>query len=79
MSKTYNFYYVYAYLREDGTPYYIGKGHEGRMDQKHNNVGIPPKNRRVKLKENLIEEEALQYEMELIKKYGRKGLEEEVF
>ena len=76
MSKTYNFYYVYAYLREDGTPYYIGKGHEGRMDQKHNNVGIPPKNRRVKLKENLIEEEALQYEMELIKKYGRKGLDE---
>tara|TARA_B100001057_G_C22574682_1_gene842584 strand:- start:47 stop:832 length:786 start_codon:yes stop_codon:yes gene_type:complete len=76
MSKTYNFYYVYAYLREDGRPYYIGKGYEGRMDQKHDNVGMPPRNRRVKLKENLIEEEALQYEMELIKKYGRKGLDE---
>ena len=76
MSKIYNFYYVYAYLREDGTPYYIGKGHNGRMDQKHNNVGMPPKNRRVKLKENLTEKEALQYEMEQIEKYGRKGLDE---
>jgi hypothetical protein len=76
MSQTYNFYYVYAYLRKDGTPYYIGKGQGGRMNQKHNNVGMPPKDRRVKLKENLTEKESHQYEIELIKKYGRKGLDE---
>lgn len=76
MNKTYNFYYVYAYLREDGTPYYIGKGQRWRMNQKHNNVGMPPRDRRVKVKENLTEEEAHQYEIELIAKYGRKELDE---
>jgi len=76
MSQTYNFYYVYAYLRENGTPYYIGKGQRWRMNQKHNNVGMPPRDRRVKLKENLTEEEAHQYEIELIEKYGRKGIDE---
>ena len=74
--RTYRFY-VYAYLREDGTPYYIGKGSGWRMHQKHGYLHLPPdKSRRVKLRENLTDEESQEYEKELIVKYGRKGIDE---
>jgi hypothetical protein len=68
-----NIYYVYQYLREDQTPYYIGKGKDNRILEKHN-VGIPPTNRIVKIAENLCEKEAFDLEIELIAKYGRKDL-----
>lgn len=66
-----NIYYVYAYVREDQTPYYIGKGKGYRINVKNRTIPIPPKERRIKLSENLTEEEAFNLEMELIAKYGR--------
>ena len=68
---TLNYFYVYAYLRKDGTPYYIGKGQGYRIHDKYGHI-LPPKDRRVKIKENLFEDEALELEAELILKYGRK-------
>lgn len=66
-----NKYYVYAFLREDGTPYYIGKGCGYRINAKARTIPLPPKERRVKLSENLLEEDAFKLEAELIAKYGR--------
>ena len=43
-------YYTYAYLREDGTPWYIGKGKGRRAYQKHDYFTIPPKDRILILK-----------------------------
>ena len=69
-----NIYYVYQYLREDLTPYYIGKGKGNRAYQKHT-VSLPKdKNRIVIIAENLKEDQALNLEIELIAKYGRKDL-----
>lgn len=72
-------YYVYAYLREDDTPYYIGKGKENRAYVKHprkNGSNILPKDEnRIKiLYENLSEDEAISIEKQLISEYGRKDL-----
>ena len=37
-------YYTYAYLREDKTPYYIGKGKGYRINSKQRNIK-PPKDK----------------------------------
>lgn len=65
-------YYVYAYLRKDGTPYYIGKGKNRREFAKHN-VRLP-KDRSliVYLETNLSEIGALALERRYILWYGRK-------
>ncbi len=69
-------YYTYAYLREDGTPYYIGKGKGYRVYDKHNRTSPPPKNRNriIFLKQNLTEEEAFKHEIYMIAVFGRKDL-----
>jgi hypothetical protein len=68
-------YYTYAYLREDGTPYYIGKGKGKRIDFPYNRRSkIPPKERRLFLKKNLTEEEAINHEIYMIAVFGRKDL-----
>lgn len=69
-----NIYYVYAYLRENQTPYYIGKGKGDRAYVKDHNCGLPPRDRIVILEQNLDEKTALDIERALIKHYGRKDL-----
>ena len=67
-------FYTYAYLREDKTPYYIGKGCGKRAFRKHS-CGRPPKDRILFLKQNLTEEEAVKHEIYMIAVFGRKDLE----
>lgn len=67
-------YYVYAYLRADGTPYYIGKGNGGRYKSKnHPGIFLPPIDRIVFLEKNLSEVGALALERRYISWYGRKN------
>jgi predicted GIY-YIG superfamily endonuclease len=70
-------FYVYAYLRKNGTPYYIGKGKDRRA-WKHNKTEqfITPldKSRIVILEKNLSEVGALALERRMILWYGRKDL-----
>jgi hypothetical protein len=65
-------YYVYAYLREDGTPYYIGKGKGNRAYDKFRVIKVPPKNRILIILQNLTEEQAFSNERDFILFYGRK-------
>jgi hypothetical protein len=68
-------YYTYAYLREDRTPYYIGKGKGNRAFRKRKGSYPPPKNRILILKQNLTEDEAFKHEIYMIAVFGRKDLE----
>ena len=69
-------YYTYAYLREDKTPYYVGKG-KGNRAYRRRDKGIKPpkdKSRILILKKNLTEEEAFKHEIYIIAVFGRKDL-----
>jgi hypothetical protein len=68
-------YYTYAYLREDKTPYYIGKGKGYRAYRKDRRIKPPKdKSRIIFLKQNLTEEEAFKHEKYMISVFGRKDL-----
>ena len=65
-------YYTYAYLREDKTPYYIGKGKGNRIYSKQKYIKPPKdKSRIIFLKQNLTEEEAFRHEIYMIDVFGR--------
>ena len=70
-------YYTYAYLREDGTPYYIGKGKKrygkyySRTTAFHVNVSTPPKEKILILKEFEFEFDAYKHEIYMIYVFGR--------
>ena len=68
-------FYVYAYLRKDGTPYYIGKG-TGRRAWRHNKtdrIQAPADHSQVLLlKDGLTSQEACDAEVLFIDQYGRK-------
>jgi hypothetical protein len=73
-------YYTYQYLRKDGSPYYAGKGSNGRVYRTHKGH-YPPKNAdgsvdysRIRIQYWQDEVTALAYEIYIIDFWGRKDL-----
>jgi hypothetical protein len=67
-------FYTYLWLREDGTPYYVGKGKGIRAFYKMQRKFSPPPKERIIIQHFSSEMEALEAEKFLISFYGRKDL-----
>ena len=66
-------FYVYAFLRKNNTPYYVGKGVKDRAYRRRGRTISPPKDRKriVFLRTGLSEDKAFEWERFYIKHYGR--------
>lgn len=68
-------FYSYLWLREDGTPYYAGKGANDRAFRSSGHtLHAPPKRARILVFPMLNETEAFESEIALIELFGRKDL-----
>jgi hypothetical protein len=68
-------FYTYLWLREDGTPYYVGKGHGARAFQtKDHNVKCPKDLSRIIVQPQPSEEAAFAVERFFIEFYGRQDV-----
>ena len=67
-------FYTYLWLREDGTPYYVGKGTGRRAFTKHYHRQCPPPKGRTVIYPAESEADAFETEIALIWYYGRKDL-----
>jgi hypothetical protein len=64
--------YVYCYLREDGTPYYVGIAKTARRPFDRHSFHIPAEPQRIRLmRSGLTWEQACEWEAVYIKRYGR--------
>jgi hypothetical protein len=70
-----SYFYTYLWCREDGTPYYVGKGKGGRGFTSAAHALRRPKDRaRIVFRYWESEAEAFDAERKLIERYGRKDL-----
>lgn len=70
-------FYTYLWLRENGIPYYVGKGSGKRAFVERRSKGVikkPPLKNRIVIYPALSEKDALETEIALIWYYGRKDL-----
>jgi len=76
MSKFPEGFYTYLWLREDGTPYYVGKGTKNRAFLRSRHRLSPPPDERIIIQSFECEEDAFFAEKFLIALYGREDLGE---